>query len=103
MWPARAGRLDEMLCEHHERRVGHDNCVRFQGRGLQIPPDRYRCHDVKANVTVLHHPDGWLAIRHGPRELARYDVSGKPLKEDSKAAGVGSAATASALRELPGE
>ncbi len=45
--------------------------------------DRYRCHDVKATVTVLYHPR-WIAIRHGPRELARYDVSGKPLKEASK-------------------
>ena len=81
-----SGRLDEILCEHHERRVGHDNCVRFQRRVLQIPPDRYRCHYVKANVTVLHHPDGWIAIRHGPRELARYDASGKPLQEDRKAA-----------------
>ena len=80
-----AGRLDAILCEQHTRRVGHDNCVRFQGRVLQIPPDRYRCHYVKTTVTVLYHPD-WIAIRHGPRELARYDISGKLLKEARKAA-----------------
>ncbi len=80
-----AERLDAILCEQHERRVGHDNCVRFHRRVLQIPPDRYRCHYVKAKVTVLHHPD-WIAIRHGPRELARYDVSGRLLKEDRQAA-----------------
>ena len=80
-----AGRLDAILCEHHTRRVGHDNGVRFQGRVLQIPPDRYRCHYVKATVTVLY-PPRWIAIRHGPRELARYDVSGKPLKAACKAA-----------------
>ena len=81
-----AEQLDTILCEQHERRVGSDNCVRFQRRVLQIPPDRYRCHYVKANVTVLQHPDGWLAIRHGPRELARYDATGKLLQEARKAA-----------------
>ena len=80
-----AGRLDAILCEHHTRRVGHDNGVRFQGRVLQIPPDRYRCHYVKATVTVLYPPD-WIAIRHGPRELARYDATGKLLPEARKAA-----------------
>ncbi len=80
-----AERLDAILCEQHKRRVGHDTCVRFHRRGLQIPPDRYRCHYVKATVTVLYHPE-WIAIRHGPRELARYDGSGKLLKEARKAA-----------------
>lgn len=27
-------RLDGILCEHHERVVGHDNCVRFRRRVL---------------------------------------------------------------------
>ena len=81
-----AAELDAILCEQHERRVGPDNCVRFQRRVLQIPPDRYRCHYVKATVTVLQHPNGWLAIRHGPRELARYDRRGKLLQEDRQVA-----------------
>lgn len=81
-----AVRLEEILCEHHERVVGNDNCVRFQRRVLQIPPDRYRCHYVKATVTVLQQPDGGLAIRHGPRELARYDANGTLLTKDRKAA-----------------
>lgn len=81
-----AGQLDAILCEQHERRVGPDNCVRFQRRVLQIPPDRYRCHYVKAKVMVLQHPNGGLTIRHGPRELARYDRRGKLLKEACQAA-----------------
>lgn len=59
-------RLDEILCEHHERVVGHDNCVRFRRRVLQIPADRYCCHYVKAKVKVLRHPDECITIRHGP-------------------------------------
>ncbi len=53
-----AERLDEILCEHHERVVGHDNCVHFRRKVLQIPSDRYRCHYVKATVKVLQYPDG---------------------------------------------
>ena len=38
-----------------QEEAGPDNCVRFQRRGQQIPPGRYRCHYVKATVTVRHH------------------------------------------------
>ena len=78
--------LDDILCEHHQRVVGKDNCVRFEGRVLQIPADRHRCHYVKARVKVLRYGDGTLAVRHGPRELARYDADGKPLSGAMKAA-----------------
>lgn len=70
--------LDEILCEQHDRTVGKDNCVRFEGRVLQIPADSYRCHYVKAAVRVHRYLDGTLALFHGPRLLARYDACGKP-------------------------
>jgi hypothetical protein len=31
--------LGDILCESHERTVGNDNCVSFEGIKLQIPPD----------------------------------------------------------------
>ena len=68
--------LNDILCEHHERTVGSDNCVRYRRRALQIPADRHRCHYVKAKVKVLDYPGQGLAIHHGPRELARYDAKG---------------------------
>ena len=71
--------LDDILCEHHERTVGSDNCVRYRRRALQIPADRHRCHYVKARVKVLDYPNDHLAIHHGPRELARYDARGQLL------------------------
>lgn len=74
------GQLADILCEHHERVVGHDNCVSFAGLKLQIPADRHRCHYVKARVTVLRYPNGHMAIMHGPRKLAIYDLSGKEIK-----------------------
>ena len=80
------GVLDDILCEHYQRVVGKDNCVRFEGLVLQIPADRHRCHYVKAKVKVLRYGDGTLAVRHGPRELARYDAKGKQLMEEIQAA-----------------
>jgi hypothetical protein len=76
------GSLDDILCEQYERTVGHDNCVRFEGITLQIPPDRHRCHYVKAKMRVHCYPDGSLAVFHGPRKLANYDAEGR-LKQDT--------------------
>jgi len=69
--------LDDALCERHERTVGKDNCVRFEGLVLQIPADRHRCHYVKAKVQVHHYADGGLAVFHGPRRLAAYGADGR--------------------------
>ncbi len=69
--------LDDILCEHHERVVGKDNCVSFENLKLQIPPDQYRMHYVKVRVTVHRYPDGRLAIFHGPRRLACYSPQGE--------------------------
>ncbi|WP_186412670.1 hypothetical protein, partial [Candidatus Propionivibrio aalborgensis] len=66
--------------------VGNDNCVSFENMKLQIPADRFRCHYVKAKVTVLRRTDGTLAILHGPRTLADYDKTGKGLASNLKAA-----------------
>jgi hypothetical protein len=68
--------IDDILCEQHGRIVTADNCVSFEGRTLQIPADRYRCHYVKVKVRVYRYTDGSLAIFHGPRKLADYDAQG---------------------------
>jgi len=80
------GNLEQILCEHFERTVANDNCVRFEGLILQIPADRHRAHYVKAKVRVHRYSRGTLAIFHGPRCLARYHASGKEIKAKLKAA-----------------
>ncbi len=80
------GVLEDILCEHHVRVVGLDNCVRFERCILQIPADRHRCHCMKVKVKVLRYASGELAICHGPRELARYDATGQLLHTNMKAA-----------------
>jgi transposase len=75
------GNPDEILCEQHDRQVGNDNCVSFEGEKLQIPADKHRCHYIKANVRVHRYEDDSMAIFHGPRRLADYDRDGKPVRE----------------------
>lgn len=83
--PCIGGNIDDVLCEQDERTVSADNCVSFEGRKLQIPENRHRCHYVRVRVCVHKYMDGSLAIFHGPRKLADYDRHGI-LKELKKAA-----------------
>ena len=83
---AYAGDLAEVLCVQVERVVSNDNCVRYEGRYLQIPPQRHRHHFVKVKVRVHAYEDGRLAVFHGPRCLARYGPDGGLAEESIKPA-----------------
>jgi transposase len=74
--------LADMLCMQEDRVVANDNTVRYQGRHLQIPPDRHRFHYVKVTVRVHEYPDGTLAVLHGPRCLARYQPDGRVIESN---------------------
>lgn len=78
--------LAEVLCVQEDRQVGRDNCVAWQGRSLQIPPQRHRQHYVRATVRVHEYPDGRLAIFDGPRCLARYESDGVLLADPERRA-----------------
>jgi len=80
------GDLENILCVQEERVVGNDNCVRYEGRVLQIPEQAHRRHYVKAQVRVHEYPDGSLAIFHGPRQLVRFPAGGTPEADDAPAA-----------------
>ena len=49
--------IDDILCEQYERTVSSDNCVSFEGKTLQIPSDKYRCHYVRVKVRVHRYKD----------------------------------------------
>ena len=74
--------LDDILCVQEARTVGKDNCVRLDGRVLQLPADRHRYHYIKARVKVCRHMDGTLSVFHGPRRLARYDSRGQLIQDE---------------------
>ena len=64
--------------------VANNNTVRYQDRSLQIPPDSHRFHYVKATVRVHEHPDGTLAVFHGPRCLVCYDAEGQLIEPEAE-------------------
>jgi hypothetical protein len=78
--------LPDILCEHHERVVGNDNCISFAGLSLQLPRDDARPHYAKVRVRVHRYVDETLAVFHGPRKLAEYDAQGQSLQRALKKA-----------------
>jgi hypothetical protein len=80
--------IRDILCEHHERTVGNDNCVHFERLILQLPPDQYRFNYVKTKVRVHRYHDGTLGVFHGPRKLAEYDCQGQLLSISQRKATV---------------
>jgi transposase len=99
------GDLENILCVQEERVVGNDNCVRYEGRALQIPEQAHRRHYVKALVRVHEYPDGSLAIFHGPRQLVRFPAGGAAEAEDAPATPASARARGpqgQALRAAPG-
>jgi len=78
------GELDNILCIEQERVAGLDNTVRYDGRCLQIPPNRNRHHFAKSTIRVLEYWNGAIALFHGPREIARFHSDGTP-NQGSKA------------------
>jgi transposase len=78
--------LDDILCEHYERTVQRDNCVKFENLVLQISKNDYRCNYIKAKVMVHCHLDGTISIFHGPRKLADYDNKGQQIQNIAKKA-----------------
>jgi transposase len=72
----------DVLCLQEERRVGNDNCVRWHGRSLQIPPTPLRPHLVRATVRVHDYPDGSIAIFKGPQRLASFAPAASQAPEE---------------------
>lgn len=78
------GDLANILCAKHDRVVGKDNCVRFEGLCLQIPEQRHRRHFVKATVQLRRYASGGLALYHGPRKLADYARDGALIDRENE-------------------
>ncbi len=74
--------LEDILCLKHKRVVGNDNCVRYKGKSLQIPPVGDRAHFVRAKVMVHEYEDGRMAVVHERRrKLGVYDREGNLVEE----------------------
>jgi hypothetical protein len=73
--------LDDVLCIQDERVVNNDNTVKYKNSSLQILSDNSRLHYVKCTVRVHEHPDGSLALFHGPRKLETLLLKAQDYKE----------------------
>ena len=70
--PAAPHQWRDVLCLRETRQVGNDNCVRWQGRRLQIPKSPLRPHFVRATVRLHEYPDGAIALFWGPHRIADF-------------------------------
>jgi hypothetical protein len=78
--------LAEVLCVQDERQVGKDNCVSWQGKSLQIPPQLQRQHQP------AHHPHhengraGGARRDHHRRVRSRGPADRSQPREEAQAA-----------------
>jgi transposase len=76
----------EVLCRQESRQVGNDNCVRWRGRSLQIPPSPLRPHFVRAKVRLHAYIDGAIALFWGPHRIADFPSPGTEADTTKRAA-----------------
>jgi len=60
---------DEVFCFKHQRTVGTDNVVRFEGHRLQVVPTNGRASYARCRVTVHVRLDGSLAVYYQGKPL----------------------------------
>jgi transposase len=86
--------LDRIFALVYERVVGHDNCVGFKNKSLQIPLSPWRYSFAKCKVKVYEHLDGTISIGYGPHILGRYTSQGQieptqaEIKKESRHQGI---------------
>ena len=77
-----AGRLEEVLCERQERAVGHDWCVQWRGRFLQIDA-RHAALDLPRpgrRVMVIEQASGKVLLRYQEQTLTWAEMSKRPAR-----------------------
>ena len=84
-------KLDQVLCEHHKRKVGRDWCVQWRGRLLQIDRKHAALNLPGKSVTLQDRPGGdvqliwqgqtliWQAVSERPKR-----IKPKPVRVNNK-------------------
>ena len=76
--------LDWVFAIQHERTVNQDNTMALDNRILQIEKSRWRNTLAGCTVTVYEFPDGRMAVRFGPHEVARFAPEQLPQPRPQK-------------------
>jgi transposase len=71
-------RLEEVLCEHEERVVGNDWCVRWNNAFVQIDPKHESLALAGKRVLVKALADGTLVVEHRGRPLTHRPIGRRP-------------------------
>lgn len=81
-------KLDEVLCEREERAVGHDWCVQWRGRLLQVDAVHTGLDLPRPGrrVTVIEKADRELLVRYEGEALTWSEVSQRPARVKAKKA-----------------
>ena len=61
--------LDHICCFHHQRAVGNDNVVQWDGRRFQIPPQPQRFSFAGAKVQLYESLEGKVSIYYADTKL----------------------------------
>jgi len=69
---------DEIFCFKHQRTVGADNVVRFEGRRLQILPSNGRASYARCRIEVHERLDGSLAVYYQGKRLTIVSAPPEP-------------------------
>ena len=80
--------LDEVLCEREARAVGHDWCVQWRGRLLQVDARHAALNLPRPGrrVTVIEKASGDLLVRYAGAALTWAEVSTRPAPAKAKRA-----------------
>lgn len=76
--------LDEVLCEHHERRVGRDWCVQWRGTLLQIDRGHEALSLAGKAVTLRQLPDGEVRVTWQGQRLSWQRLAQRPRRAKPK-------------------
>ena len=68
-WRPAPQNLDHICCFHHQRSVGNDNVVQWDGRRFQIPPQPQRFSFAGAKVQLVESLEGRISIFYGNTKL----------------------------------
>jgi hypothetical protein len=68
-WRPAPENLDRICCFHHERSVGNDNVVQWDGRRFQIPPQPQRFSFAGAKVQLVESLEGKVSIYYADTKL----------------------------------
>ncbi len=76
--------LDEVLCVREERVVGHDWCVRWRNRWLQIEAEHGSLKLPGRRVLIRQLGDGRLLVEHQGQRLSFTELGAKPAAPKRK-------------------